>query len=635
MVVKRMLNCDFDFSTFPKAPRSSRRKVSSSSQRDGVVDCGMSAIDILASVAEKLLEERESSSTSTNAFQGFNGQDHLVGKMKQGHVYTNNPCKSDFSHQPANLGSSKPPSDDNTSDVSLANDCIFKQTPVSGCKRARGVKALPGWCGNKKKEGCHFHVESGEEETCVVNNVEGGLIIADTSSFKDPNQLPVQQPLVHLDGHVQLSPGTDGVANGYRNRSKLVCRDDDENHRKYYKKCNKSYRPPLTWAGHRRVNKSVVTKYGRAVPRSTKCFEDTKTDGCVKAPHSKRNSCYGFNPWKDETVHRKRRLSDKGLVLHSDGGLTSESDTNPPVKEESENGALSAAIGVHSEESRVKFSIKSLRIPELFIEVPETATVGSLKRTVMEAVTALLDDGISIGVLAQGKKVRDDNSTLSQTGLSRRENLGNLGFTLEPGPEKLPVPPLRSENPIMSKPTESTKLSERSAASLAENCVENNQELLPYQIDVSADEQQPSSDSRALVPVSALEPEALAIVPFEEKPKRTENSQRRTRRPFSVTEVEALVHSVEELGAGRWRDVKLRSFGNASHRTYVDLKDKWKTLVHTASISPQQRRGEPVPQELLDRVSAAHRHWSQHSLKQNGKHQAALTMAIEPSGPSM
>lgn len=82
------------------------------------------------------------------------------------------------------------------------------------------------------------------------------------------------------------------------------------------------------------------------------------------------------------------------------------------------------------------------------------------------------------------------------------------------------------------------------------NSVENNHELVPYQSDISADEQ-PSSDIRALVPVSALEPEALAIVPVNEKPKRTELSQRRTRRPFSVTEVEALVHAVEELGTGR------------------------------------------------------------------------------------
>lgn len=82
--------------------------------------------------------------------------------------------------------------------------------------------------------------------------------------------------------------------------------------------------------------------------------------------------------------------------------------------------------------------------------------------------------------------------------------------------------------------------------------MENNQELLPYESDIAADEkQQPLSDSRALVPVSALEPEALAIVPYKEKPKRTENSQRRIRRPFSVTEVEALVHAIEEIGTGR------------------------------------------------------------------------------------
>ncbi|XP_052623097.1 telomere repeat-binding protein 3-like [Lactuca sativa] len=92
-------------------------------------------------------------------------------------------------------------------------------------------------------------------------------------------------------------------------------------------------------------------------------------------------------------------------------------------------------------------------------------------------------------------------------------------------------------------------------------------------------------------------------------------SQRRTRRPFSVSEVQALVEAVETLGAGTWRDVKMRAFDDANHRTYVDLKDKWKTLVHTASISPQQRRGEPVSQELLDWVLAAHAYWSQH---QNG-----------------
>lgn len=200
----------------------------------------MRAIDLLAYVAEKLQEEEgETSSNSINAFEeGYYNQNRLAGKIKQEHQ--------------ANLASSKSPSE-NASGVSL------EQTQVSDCKRGRGLNPLAG-CGNKKED-CDFHVESGgvTVETCVVNNVDAGLEDGGLISLKDPSQLHVQCPEpVHLDG----------VPNEYRNRSKLVCRDDDESYCEYYKckdKCNKSYSPSLTWAGHR-----------RAVHRS-KCFEGTKT----------------------------------------------------------------------------------------------------------------------------------------------------------------------------------------------------------------------------------------------------------------------------------------------------------------------------------------------------------------------
>lgn len=59
-------------------------------------------------------------------------------------------------------------------------------------------------------------------------------------------------------------------------------------------------------------------------------------------------------------------------------------------------------------------------------------------------------------------------------------------------------------------------------------------------------------DSKALIPVPPLNVEALSAVPANLKSnKRTEMSQRRTRRPFSVGEVEALVEAVETLGTGR------------------------------------------------------------------------------------
>ncbi|KAL5720899.1 anthranilate synthase component 1 [Ranunculus cassubicifolius] len=67
-----------------------------------------------------------------------------------------------------------------------------------------------------------------------------------------------------------------------------------------------------------------------------------------------------------------------------------------------ESSSMAAQDSSFSRDSHVKLSIKSFKIPELFIEIPETATVGSLRRTVMEAVTAILGGGLHVGVLFQG-----------------------------------------------------------------------------------------------------------------------------------------------------------------------------------------------------------------------------------------
>ncbi|KAK4788028.1 hypothetical protein SAY86_019347 [Trapa natans] len=58
--------------------------------------------------------------------------------------------------------------------------------------------------------------------------------------------------------------------------------------------------------------------------------------------------------------------------------------------------------------SHVNLRIKSLIVPELFIELEETATIGLLKRMVVEALSAILGGGVCIGVLLQGKKVKND-----------------------------------------------------------------------------------------------------------------------------------------------------------------------------------------------------------------------------------
>lgn len=54
----------------------------------------------------------------------------------------------------------------------------------------------------------------------------------------------------------------------------------------------------------------------------------------------------------------------------------------------------------------------------------------------MEAMTTILGGRLRVGVLLQGKKVRDDKKTLQQTGICNENQVDSLGFSLEPNPSK-------------------------------------------------------------------------------------------------------------------------------------------------------------------------------------------------------
>lgn len=262
----------------------------------------------------------------------------------------------------------------------------------------------------------------------------------------------------------------------------------------------------------------------------------------------------------------------------------------------------------------------------------------------MDAVNAILGGGLRVGVLIQGKKVRDDNKTLLQTGISHENKSDVLGFSLEPNLSQTstslcagdspPLLPCDNPQPLTRCPASPCIFNQTVSDASPEtqllsssNLVESDHDSAPSPTNTSIDKS--TTESKALVAVpEAMSIEALSIVPTHRNSKQSEAAQRRIRRPFSVSEVEALVQAVEKLGTGRWRDVKIRAFDNAKHRTYVDLKDKWKTLVHTARISPQQRRGEPVPQELLDRVLIAHACWSQQQSSKQQQQQQEETCLL-------
>ncbi|CAK7325709.1 unnamed protein product [Dovyalis caffra] len=669
----------FHMPPVPRAPRSARGRGLNKKKNE---DSQICAFELLASLAGKLLQESESSASS-NASEA--NDQPIIGCGVKCEPDVDRPLRAECLDH-GSCGESafvteftSPNSDqkcllnefphaesdsilERSSMITNSNSSEKVSTDLKSviCKSKSACENIPG-----KVEGsfdsrvsCDGFVNSGfnrQQGGDVLDT--GGLAVDNPCSSKDPIEMRMKFPaLINSENNVELPSCKGSVPNAsrHRNDTKLGTRYDDEN----FSRCNK----PLTKLkafrslqriGDRRIRKLLTSKYWKVAPKLRDC--ELSRPGGMKTHYRKRKLCYSRERYQHDTFYKRRKFADRSVVVTSDGGFSSESVCNSPDKNmtgdkngatvmfHGANGVSSSVMGhqasFHSKDSHVKFSIKSFRIPELLIEVPETATVGSLKRRVLEAVSAILGGGLRVGVLLHGKKVRDDSRTLLQTGITSNENLDTLGFSLEPSPVQVP-PPLCTEDPpallpcdtsqrILRTPTTpivdsgiSDALLDPSPLTNLDANIESNHESVSSHTDIETDNTQ--SDSRALVAVPPMNAEALAMVPLNQKSKRSELAQRRTRRPFSVSEVEALVHAVEELGTGRWRDVKLRSFEDADHRTYVDLKDKWKTLVHTAQIAPQQRRGEPVPQELLDRVLAAHAYWSQHQAKQHSKNQTAI-----------
>ncbi|XP_058762120.1 telomere repeat-binding protein 2-like [Vicia villosa] len=480
-----------------------------------------------------------------------------------------------------------------------------------------------------------------------------------THCFKDP--IDDKPPtLVVSGGNAKLSEHDDSIPRssllkGCDNVS-VVSRDDDENKSgcAHPSSKTKAFRPK-TCIGDQRIRKRLASKY-RKVARESKheTLSNNVLDRNFNTVHNGRKNSYSHQISQMNIPFKKRKIFDCSSTSNSNGNIRSGrtfystkndisqgvSCSSSRMRKDPGKSSLEAyhhRSALKSRDSHVKLRIKSFRVPELFIEIPETATVASLKKAVMEAVTTLLRGGLRVGMILHGKKLRDDSKTLLQTGISHDNELDALGFTLEPNASQ--SLPLTCAKDSLNVPNGDTPLSlighpsspavvlpiqriqgfsdtDHQVATLG-NIVESDNDSAPSPINTSGGKK--LSDSKELVTIPEMGSAGLDILPVNQshqKPKRTEISQRRRiRRPFSVAEVEALVEAVERLGTGRWRDVKLRAFDDAKHRTYVDLKDKWKTLVHTARISPQQRRGEPVPQELLDRVLTAHAYWSQQQLK--------------------
>ncbi|XP_076961081.1 telomere repeat-binding protein 3-like isoform X2 [Bidens hawaiensis] len=547
----------------PKAPRSLRRRISrDKSTEDGSEICGF---ELLADAADKLLQEQESESSTSSTDPKEKGQisspEEVNNDLLEVKVKPTNP------------------------------DPLLYETPHSKNDSGSDHASIVTKADFKTKANSSLIMEATEDKSGNLCNYDFGKAVDKQSvgltSVKTLNDC--LEPCVNArvpnksSSSVHLSFCKDPTHRGNVN---INIRDDDEKYFRYnninHSNTRLSAFGSRSRAVYKRMRKMGPSRYWK-VARKLKDYENI-TSKVISFYHKRKR-------FQADAVCKRKKLFHQSPI-------------NSCIKK-ARNESVS---------NLVKFSIKSFKVPDLYVEVPETATVGLLKRSVMEAVTAILHGQLHVGVLVEGNRVRDDNRTLQQSGISQNSNLESLGFMLEPSLSEGSSFLVQQETPSC---TMQQQLFRDPSIPDTENCVEKNEVCATFEAEGTQE------DCKAFVLAPAMDAEALAVVPLSENPtKRYEFSQRRIRRPFSVSEVEALVEAVETLGAGRWRDVKMRAFGDADHRTYVDLKDKWKTLVHTASIAPQQRRGEAVPQDLLDRVLAAHAYWSQHQHAK--KHQKTL-----------
>nr|AIK27368.1 MYB1 [Bambusa emeiensis] len=97
-------------------------------------------------------------------------------------------------------------------------------------------------------------------------------------------------------------------------------------------------------------------------------------------------------------------------------------------------------------------------------------------------------------------------------------------------------------------------------------------------------------------------------------PKIKRGLKRKHHRAWTLCEVLKLVDGVARYGAGKWSEIRRLAFASYSYRTSVDLKDKWRNLIRTASQTQLHTEKDracprknnpytiPIPPSILLRV---------------------------------
>ncbi|KAJ4906978.1 TRF-like 8 [Raphanus sativus] len=94
---------------------------------------------------------------------------------------------------------------------------------------------------------------------------------------------------------------------------------------------------------------------------------------------------------------------------------------------------------------------------------------------------------------------------------------------------------------------------------------------------------------------------------------KSRGDRRKHQRMWTIDEVVKLLDGISHFGLGKWTDIKNSFFHSASHRTPVDIRDKWRNLLkashryrHNGDEEGEEKRrwsaGRTIPKDILHRV---------------------------------
>ncbi|KAF2547026.1 hypothetical protein F2Q70_00019573 [Brassica cretica] len=505
MVLQTRLDYGFNGYEVPPTPRAARSPRKSAFKKKSENNQISSSFDLLAAVAGKLLLESGGvSSSSSNNASGDNNEDRCGGKKEPDDQMVVEETHCDHHH------------DNNAERSFFVSEILPKAREMESFNRSPNPNKdfLFG-----STSGITYEYSSEKLGTQELAYEEAKIHNGDCFRSDTNDKKPM---LERLNCEPELSKNKDkhhiDLLNGMENNDG-------------------------------RVKKVLSSKYCK-VSSNQKDTMVAGSDLDLKPGYYSKKHCLKSLRSEKKYPIKKRRYFDGYTASQSEETVRNEGLSGSPRKAFLSTIACQKQPALQSRDSHVKLGIKSFRVPELSIEVPETATIGSLKRTVLEAVTTILEGGLRIGVLVHGKKVRDDNKMLLQTGISLDTLSDTLSFCLETNPPQS-TKPLSPKDSDYMRPCNVPHTLTKCLPTLGKHAKPSDS----VESDLDSKPSSPFRDkpvySRALIPVSPpLHAQALNVVPHR-KPKRSEVAQRRIRRPFSVAEVEALVQAVERLGTGR------------------------------------------------------------------------------------